>query len=129
MSNVNLQGSIGEILFAYGEKADEMIEKAAKKVAKKAKKELEAVSPKRSGGGKRYSQGWRITEDKDRMGNLVRIHNVNKPGLAHLLEYGHVTKNGTGRIFGQTPAHPHIEKINQMAQEDFLKEIESALKG
>ena len=117
-----LSDTVKRILEDYGEEAEKAVEKTAKKVAKQAKKELKATSPSDSG---EYAKGWSYRVQQNRMYTNMVIHNAKKPGLTHLLENGHATRNGTGRKYPDTPAHPHIEKVEQKAQLDFIDGIES----
>lgn len=124
----SLQDSIQRILKDYGEEAEAAVEEAAKDVAKNAKKELNKTSPRSSFSGKHYADSWSYRVKKSRVGSThITVYNSGKPGLTHLLEYGHVTSNGTNRVFPDTPAHPHIERVNEKAQYDFLDGIESKL--
>ena len=121
------QDSIQKILRDYGEEAEEAVEKVERKVARDAKKELKATSPKRDGAGKHYADGWTSRVEKSRVGTQMTVYNSEKPGLTHLLENGHLTRNGTNRTFPDTPAHPHIARVNEKAHYDFVDGIESEL--
>lgn len=37
--------------------------------------------------------------------------------LTHLLEYGHVIKDGTGRVHAESPAIPHIKYGKKIAEQ------------
>lgn len=122
-----LQDSIQKLLRDYGEEAEEAVEEVAKKVAKDAKKELKATSPRGDGAGMHYADGWQYRVEKSRVGTNMTVYNSKKPGLTHLLENGHVTRNGTSRTFPDTPAYPHIARVNEKAQHDFIDGVESKL--
>ena len=70
-----------------------------------------------------YRKGWSIRTKREMFGINVLIYNRLKPGLTHLLEKGHATKNGTGRSFEDTPAHSHIAQAKQNAEEYLLEEL------
>lgn len=85
-----------------------------KEVVASAAKELKETSPKKSG---KYAAGWRgkITEDRDER-TVGIVHNVNKPGLAHLLEHGHAGPS-------PAPAKPHIEKAYNNGKAELEKRM------
>lgn len=97
-------------------------------VAKEAVKKLKATSPTDTG---EYKKGWAYKKEVGRLRTLTIIYG--KHGtyqLAHLLEYGHVTRNGTGRTdFPDTGAHPHIKDVadwcNEEAPKRMLEKLEN----
>ena len=99
------------------------------KVARQAAKRLKDTSPKRPGSGK-YASGWKVDIEKGRVKVGATVYGANGTyQLAHLLEYGHATRNGTGRIFMDTPAHPHIEAVNEWATEKAYNDIMDKLES
>jgi hypothetical protein len=56
----------------------------------------------------------------------VIIYNEH-PGLPHLLEYGHVSRNGTGRTYGEVPGHEHIQPVEEEMVRDFERKVVEAL--
>lgn len=123
-----MQDTVKKLLKDFGTEAEDAVEEAASETAKNAKKELKANSPRGSGAGDHYADGWSYGVEKSRVGvTQVRVYNGRKPGLTHLLENGHATKNGTGRSYPDTPAHPHIAEVNEKAQTDFVDLIEQKL--
>lgn len=72
--------------------------------------------------GKKYASGWRKQMETTRTGVTVTLYNI-MPSLPHLLEHGHATRNGTGRTYAPTPAHPHIAPVEQMLVETFEREV------
>ncbi len=123
-----MQDTVKKLLKDFGTEAEDAVEEAASETAKNAKKELKANSPRRSRAGDHYADGWSYRVEKSRVGvTQVRVYNGRKPGLTHLLENGHATKNGTGRSYPDTPAHPHIAEVNEKAQTDFVDLIEQKL--
>lgn len=67
----------------------------------------------------RYGSGWKaeVTENT-RLKTVVTIHNSKYPGLPHLLEYGHLTRNGK-----RTAARPHIKPIEDQITKQFEAEV------
>lgn len=125
---MNLRLEVNDILKDYSEDAIEATKEVVEKVAKESAKRLKSVSSEKFGSGK-YARGWTSTVEKTRLTVEGIVHG--KSGtyqLAHLLEHGHVTRNGTGRTFAPTPAHPHIADVeewaNQKAYNDIMEKLE-----
>ena len=92
-----------------------------------AVKKLKAESPKGSTG--KYAKGWTRKLDRGRVsaGAVVYGKTASTYAVAHLLEHGHVKRNGTGRTFGKTQAIVHIEPIEQWAVGELEDRIISKL--
>ena len=71
----------------------------------------------------RYGSGWKaeITE-QTRLKTVVTIHNAKYPGLPHLLEYGHLTRNGK-----RTTPRPHIKPVEDQITKEFETEVVAKL--
>lgn len=96
------------------------VEKSAKtniqKVAKEAAQKLKNTSPQKSGA---YARGWRTK----RMGEMdVVTYNATMPGLAHLLENGHVIRNKKG-TYGRTRGIKHIAPVEEWAVDELPRRI------
>lgn len=107
----DIQGNIGEITTAIG---------------KKGVQTLRGEARTRLNGTGEYARGWTYQVDRQRLSTSVTIYN-NHPGLPHLLENGHVTRNGTGRTYPSTPAHEHIAPVAEELVEKFEREVVSKL--
>lgn len=118
-----LQGAVMEILEEYGDAATEAIRSAAPPVAREARKSLRGSSPV-GGGSRHYAQGWAVQSQDTRHGISVVVYNRVKPGLTHLLEFGHALRSG-----GRTRAFPHIAPVNDAAQTKFLEEVRKRLEA
>lgn len=105
----NIAIEIGNLLEEYDLKVMRAVEAAAKEAAEVTARELQRTSPKRkSGKGKgRYAKGWRVKRME--VGSLVSyvVYNGSNPGLTHVLEHGHVSRNQYG-TWGRVRAIPHI---------------------
>lgn len=109
-----------QIANEYQVKVKDASRKACKKVAKNLARTLKSTSPRKTG---EYASGWRSKqEDAD----TYVVYNAKKPGLTHLLENGHVSRNQYG-TYGRVPAYPHIKPAADAAQEELLAEIEANL--
>lgn len=101
--------------------------------ATEAVEQLKRQSPKRQkkvGKKAQYATGWRANVENDRIGHAKAvIYNASKPQLTHLLEHGHVTRNGTERQFPDTPAKEHIAPVQQKIEEDFERRLAERIRN
>lgn len=96
---------------------------AVDEVSKETVTRLRQASRDQFGSGD-YAKGWTRKVEKGRLQVYATVYGK-KPtyALAHLLESGHVTRNGTGRTYKPTPAYPHIQEVNDWAQDEALDRI------
>lgn len=118
-----LNTAIAGILAQYGDDVQANVGKIAEEMGKKGvqalKRNSKATFPRGTG---KYAAGWKKKVEKDRLKTVVTIYN-DHPALPHLLEYGHVTRNGTGRTFPRTPGHPHIKPVEEELVRAFEREV------
>lgn len=106
-----LQKAVMDYLENYREDIQEDVEEATNTVTKEAKQELIQTSPRRKGTREKpYYKGWAVkTGTKNKKYRFTKIiWNKTNYQLTHLLEFGHVTRNG-----GRTKAIPHIRPIEE----------------
>lgn len=130
---INLDATVNALLQEYGDDIFEALKESVNDVSKEAVRKLQAVdsfgarkTPHITGA---YSKDW--TFDDVPVGRLRTkrvVHNEDHYRLAHLLEKGHVIKNGTGRTFGRTTGKEHIKPVNDWANEELPKLVESKIK-
>ena len=89
-------------------------------VGKQAKQRVKSASPKRTGA---YKRGWKVTAERQNGVISVTVHNKNFR-ITHLLEDGHKTRNGKGRVAAQ----PHIRQVEDWAEQEVMNRIEKELK-
>lgn len=114
----DLSREIARQVGLYTEDVREQLFNAEEKVANEAVKELRKRSPRSKGGGG-YAKGW----TKKRVNGKLVIYNKTKPGLAHLLENGHLKADGD-----RTRAIKHIRPVEEEAVKTFLQLAEKAIK-
>lgn len=107
----------------YRDGVVEVVTEVVPQIAKESVKKLRTSpdTPKKSG---KYAKGWAYKVEKGRLRVAATVYG--KDGTyqrAHLLENGHVTKNGTGRTFPDTPAYPHIKEVEEWAVDKAYEEI------
>lgn len=118
-----LNEAISSILNEYadnvGENVDRITEEIGKKGAQALRKESQEKLTAHTG---KYAGGWKAKVDKGRLCTTATIYNDHY-SLPHLLEHGHVSRNGTKRIFGQVPGYEHIKPVADDLIESFEREV------
>ena len=122
----NLQKECDKILEEFRDDVDKNMNEAIKKVTKAGAKQVKA-NARSAVGGKKYASGWTSQFESGRLSAQGTKYNRSQPGMPHLLEYGHVTRNGTGRTYKPTPEHPHIESVEQELEQTIIKELKATL--
>ena len=123
-----LNSAISDILNEYAEDLQGNLDRIVPEIGKKGAQALKAEARKKlKKGTGEYVKGWKYQVDKRRLSTTVTIYNEH-PSLPHLLEYGHVTRNGTKRKdYPDTPAHRHIQPVAEELVETFEREVVSKL--
>lgn len=113
---------IGAALDEFNAKVTIAMQETFPEVAKEAAKTLRTVSPKRSGSHTHYATGWRQKTTQDAITIESVVYNATKPGLPHLLEHGHVTRNG-----GRTKPNEQIKDVETWVNEEAFNRLQRAL--
>ena len=114
-----LRASISRALKQYGDNVSENVAEVAEKFARRGAKALREQSAEMNfKGSGEYAKGWTFQVDKHRLWTDVVIYN-RTPGLPHLLEHGHLLRNGRRWV----PPKQHIEPIEAELIEQFEKEV------
>ena len=120
-----LEEELNKILDEYAGDIESNLDEITKRVGKKGalalKNESLAAFPDSKKHKKRYGSTWTSRADKQRLYTTVTIYN-SQPGLPHLLEYGHASRNG-GRVQGKA----HISPVEEKLILEFEREVESKL--
>lgn len=117
-----LAAEINEMMAAYSEQVTADTKEAVKEVAKTCRKEIVAHAPVRTGS---YKKSWKAEVDVETSASLkFVVYSKNRYQLAHLLEKGHVLRNG-----GRSRAFPHIEPAQENAEKELLRKIKVVVKA
>lgn len=116
--SINFADEIAQALQEYTTEVEEGLEEAKEKAAKNGVKVLKATSPVGKTG--KYGKGWRATKE----GKSWVIHNATRYQIAHLLEKGHVLRNG-----GRSRSFVHIAPVEESTIKEYEKEVERVIKG
>jgi hypothetical protein len=120
----NLVAELNKILESYGDSVMENMRDAVKAAAQKGAQALNSEASTKFGTvkaqDKKYAGSWKAkTESKGYYSTAVIYSD--KPGLPHLLEYGHALKGG-GRS-GFVPGREHIKPVEDKLVEEFEQAI------
>lgn len=115
-SKFNFADVVNGYLDAYNGLTAEALTTVIPKVAKDAAKKLKQTSPKETG---EYAKGWRVKVETGRIRVGATVYGE-KPtyAMAHLLEFGHVARNGkrVGRV-------EHIKQVEEWAIEEVVNQF------
>ena len=127
-SRFNFAEVVQKMLRDYGyevmEEVYEGLDEASKKTVKKLRQEAKAAIPGTYSNTGKYAKGWTRTIERKRLSAYATIHGKERHtyALAHLLEKPHAKRGG-----GRSNAYPHIEKVNEWAQDEAIDCIVSKL--
>lgn len=126
---VDFTTTIQSLLQEYGSQAADALSGAVTEVTKEAAGKLRSASRSAFGSGP-YASGWKSQVKESRFSAEGVVYGGPRTSnKAHLLEFGHVTRNGTGRTFAPTPAHEHIAPVNDWAQSELIARTQRKLEG
>lgn len=132
MAKTNIKSSelskvIMNYLENYKEDVDDEVAEVTDQVTKEAREELIRTSPRGKGNRKTpYYRGWTVklgTRGKSKYQKV--IWNKTNYQLTHLLEFGHVKRNGSGWV----AARPHIRQVEQKYGTEFVDLLERKIGG
>lgn len=125
-----LSDAVREILEEASSELKEKLDEIGKEAAESGVKELKKTSPKYTGDKKReykpgaYAMSWRFKRNYNAItGNSsYTIHNRDHYRLTHLLENGHVNRDGS-----RTRNFIHIAPVNNSVCREYERKIEDAI--
>lgn len=133
-SNVTIQpnefyDTINSLLKEYGEDVADVAVTVAKKVANKGKA---MVKSNGRPNWQRYKAGWAVKFENGRIDFSAKIYNKTDYQLTHLLEFGHLIRNGTRVVDSRnqrTRAFEHIKPVNDWVQKEYLEQLGKAIQN
>lgn len=91
----------------YREEVRQTAREATRESAELTVRILRSNSPKKARKGGKYARGWQCKRVDDGVLTSMVVYNGKFPGLTHLLENGHASKNQYG-VWGRVRAIKHI---------------------
>ena len=126
----NLGAAIKDVLNEYGNEVRENMSVITKEVTLQGVRALRSESASTFGTSKtrkrKYARTWTSTVVTGRVSTQGTIYNT-QAGLPHLLENGHVSRNGSGRVYGHVSGREHIGKVEKELERLFEKEVRAKL--
>ena len=129
----NLEGletAVKQILDTYNNEVNKNLDAITKDVTKKGVQAIQSESAEKFGTTKKrrekYAKTWTSKFESKKFSRQGIIYNK-QAGLPHLLENGHVSRNGTGRTFGRVSGREHIGKVETEIERIFEEEVLSKL--
>lgn len=117
----NFADVINDVLAEYEADTEKTTAEVVKEVTQDGVKALKSASG--IFNGTKYKSGWTSKIESGRMYTTGTIYNGKRPGLPHLLEYGHATRGG-GRNKG---GHEHIKPVEEAICKAFERDLELRL--
>ena len=114
-----LASSINQLLTDYQGDVEKVVTASITEVAKETTKVMKTAGT--FGGTGKFKKSWSVKIEKKRLYTEATVYNK-KPGLTHLLEFGHVKQNG-----GRTKEFNFIAPVNDKVQTEVVKKIEEKL--
>ena len=125
----DLMTQLNDVLQDYSKEVMDTYNTCGKEIADDTVSKLKRVKFGRYDRGK-YSKSWAVKQEKSNWGsNTYIIYNKKHYRLTHLLEFGHVVKNGTKRVVGKARAIPHIKPMEEWVQQQLPKLLVQKLGG
>ena len=123
----NLGITITQILDEYGEEVSSNMADIVKRVGDAGVQAIRSESRDKFGTTKKrkkkYASTWRVSNTRGHVYSTAVIYNT-QSGLPHLLENGHVSRNGTGRTFENVPGREHIAPVEREMERMFTEEVQ-----
>lgn len=120
-SKVDLTSQLAAAFVEYTEEVALKAKEVCKEVAKEALAEIKKNSPKQHG---KYKRGWRSKVSFENSEDIrITIYNKTDYQLIHLLEYGHVNRDGT-----RTQVKEHVRPAEWKATRELLKRLGKAVR-
>lgn len=118
----NFSSEIMRQLDEYKDLTTDGVKAAVKKAGTTVRKQIKSTAPSNTGA---YAKSWSVKTTRETSNALeVTVHSRNRYQLAHLLEFGHATRNG-----GRVSARPHIAAAEEMGVKELETEIERCIRN
>lgn len=118
----NLDEAIADVLEDYSTAICETVNEQTEKAANQLKKDISADAPVKTG---KQRKSWRVTKEKVAGRDLKAVVHSTDYRKVHLLENGHLTRNGVTRTKAIRYVSKNEEKIIEQYQQDVINAIKA----
>ena len=118
----NLDTAIYETLESYATDITETVNELTLKAANELKKDISADAPVKTG---KQKKSWRVTKEKLAGMSIVAVVHSTDYRKVHLLENGHLTRNGTTRTKPIRYVSTNEEKIVKQYEQGVVEAIKA----
>lgn len=119
---IDIGSEIAKVLHDYTDEVIQATNESLEEAGKEAVEELKSAGDFNDRTGK-YRKGWAVKAGKVRLGIQSQVvHNKTRYRLTHLLENGHVNRDGS-----RTRAFPHIAPVEAKMGDLIQKKLEEKL--
>ena len=133
ISPVQFEDAVMDILDQYGLACADVLERVLDDATVSAVLELQSVRHFAPGGrtADNYAPSWTYENRKvNRFRTEATVYNSEHYRLTHLLEFGHIGKNGKRTdATWSVQAYPHIAPVNDKVQEEIVTEFRKRVEG
>lgn len=124
-----LADTLKEAMEDYAGTITEIVNKQAEDVAKWSAEELKKGGPYKERTGK-YTKDWDSKVREKKVSKITgevtySVYNKKHYQLTHLLEKGHVKRNGSGRV----KAFEHIAPVEKQAEERYTQKLSEEIES
>lgn len=124
-----LADTLKEAMKDYAGTITEIVNKQAEDVAKWSAEELKKGGPYKERTGK-YTKDWDSKVREKKVSKITgevtySVYNKKHYQLTHLLEKGHVKRNGSGRV----KAFEHIAPVEKQAEERYTQKLSEEIEN
>ena len=118
-----LAAAVSAELESYRQEVTDGVKQSVNDAAVLCREEIRAASPVRTG---RYRKGWQTSKAYESLENIrVIVHNKTDYQRTHLLENGHLTRDGVRRV----PGIPHIAPAEEHAAQTLQNKVKVVVRG
>lgn len=118
----NLDDAISDMLGEYATSITEAVNTQTEKAANQLKKDISADAPVKTG---KQKKSWRVTKEKVAGMDLKAIVHSTDYRKVHLLENGHLTRDGVTR----TKLIRYVSKNEEKIIEQYQRDVADAIKA
>ncbi len=124
-----LADTLREAMEQYAGTVTEIVNKQAEETAKWSAEELKKGGPYKERTGK-YTKDWDSKIREKKVSKITgevtySVYNKKHYQLTHLLEKGHVKRNGSGRV----KAFEHIAPVEKQAEEQYTQKLSEEIES